>query len=93
MAVDLVSERHQLSALWSEMHQIFIPAETDKLKKLVLEAIYAFKLKHVQIMERDLHQQLGQPNNAESEDLLMMELIKLQEVRKILAQQLAYVIL
>jgi DNA primase len=93
MAVDLVSERHQLSALWSEMHQIFIPAETDKLKKLVLEAIYAFKLKHVQILERDLHQRLEQPNNPESEDLLMMELMKLQEVRKILAQQLAYVIL
>jgi DNA primase len=93
MAVDLVSERYQLSTLWSEMHQIFIPSESDKLKKLVLEAIYAFKLKHVQIMERDVHQQLEQPNNPESEDLLMMELIKLQEVRKILAQQLAYVIL
>jgi hypothetical protein len=95
LAIDLCSERHNLSVLWQEMHQIYVASEADKLKKLVLEAIYSYKLRHVLHMIRVVQDQINKmdPENVAGLDLALQELMLLQEAKRELSDKLSYVVL
>jgi DNA primase len=95
LAIDLCSERHNLSVHWQEMHQIFVASEADKLKKLVLEAIYSYKLRHVLHMIRVVQNQIGKldPEDGAGLELALQELMLLQEAKRELSSKLSYVVL
>jgi hypothetical protein len=95
LAIDLCSERHNLSVHWQEMHQIFVASEADKLKKLVLEAIYSYKLRHVLHMIRVVQDQIGKldPEDGAGLELALQELMLLQEAKRELSSKLSYVVL
>jgi hypothetical protein len=95
LAIDLCSERHNLSPLWQGMHQIYVASEADKLKKLVLEAIYSYKLRHVLAMIRKVQNEINTYSAEEftSLELALQELMLLQEAKRELSDKLSYVVL
>jgi DNA primase len=95
LAIDLCSERHNLSVLWQEMHQIYVASEADKLKKLVLEAIYSYKLRHVLHMIRMVQDQISKMDSDDVTNLdsALQELMLLQEAKRELSGKLSYVVL
>ena len=95
LAIDLCSERHNLSVLWQEMHQIYVATEAEKLKKLVLEAIYSYKLRHVLAMIRKVQEEINSfsSNDFTNLDLALQELMLLQEAKRELSAKLSYIVL
>jgi DNA primase len=47
LAIDLVTTQHSLSSNWKK-HRIFVPAEDELLHDLVINAVNAFKLQHIE---------------------------------------------
>lgn len=57
LAVDVLSDPHQLSTNWEEKHNIYTTPEENKLLNSILKSVYALKLKKVgqMIMEIQSH--------------------------------------
>lgn len=92
-AIDLTSIRHTLSENWRDKHQIFITSEADLSKKMVMSAVYAYKLRRVQEMLAEINLRL-QTNSGDEEMMADLEkFANLQQAKMELARQLSYVIL
>lgn len=92
-AIHLTSVQHVLSEQWREMHGVYVSTEDATLGKTVMESVYAFKLRRVQMMLNALRQQMGSTSD-ESELMQMLEqYVSLENAKKELAGQLSYVIL
>lgn len=91
-AINLTSHPHILSDQWSEKHGIYVVTEEDLLRKMVIEAVYTFKLRKVQAMLSNIRKDLS--TAPEEEIIPMLERYKMLENAKVeLAGQLSYVIL
>lgn len=53
LAVDLLSSKYALSKNWEQRHKIYVAIEEDNIKPAVLHAVYAFKLKKLEVMIRE----------------------------------------
>jgi DNA primase len=93
IAIDLCSEQHVLSVHWKEMHDVYIAEEIQLLKKMVLGAIYSFKLRKVQVMLDVLNGKINSNNPEEEMMQALEEIMMLQKAKMELAKQLSYVIL
>jgi DNA primase len=92
-AIHLTSVQHTLSDHWREMHGIYITAEEELLRKMVMEAVYAFKLRRVQLMLNELRQQIASANSHDNINEVLEEYVSLENAKRALAGQLSYVIL
>ena len=93
VAIDLCSDQHVLSIHWKEMHDVYITEEVQLLKKMVLGAVYSFKLRKVQLMLDELNGKLNSSNPEEEMLQTLEEMMHLQKAKMELAKQLSYVIL
>ena len=59
-AIDLITLNYQLSENWEKMHKIFVTLENDNkvLARLVISAVYAFKLKYLNKKIEELNNKL-----------------------------------
>ena len=81
LAVDLVSTQHVLSEQWKEKHRINVPREEELLKTAVYGALYALKLRKLQIMADNLIQQIKEEKDENvvmslMEDMQRIDLLK-----------------
>ena len=93
IAIDLCNEQHVLSVHWKEMHDVYITEEAHQLKKMVLGAVYSFKLRKVQVMIDVLNGKINSNNPEEELMQALEEMMMLQKAKMELAKQLSYVIL
>lgn len=91
MASDFESDNYELSHKWLSKYNIETKTEVDKLKTLVMHAIYTFK-KQV-ILERigSIHDELNKEDTANDNEKqvdLLAELILLEKIKLKFAQHL-----
>jgi DNA primase len=58
VAIDMLTSPYTLSSQWEDKHRIYIKKEEDDVKKLVIEVLYAFKLKKLEKIIADTREQL-----------------------------------
>jgi DNA primase len=90
--IDLTTDKHILSELWKNHHQIFITMESDLLKKGVMDAMYTFKLRHVVLMKKALDDELGRISSDEVErmDEIIAQIQLLQAAKDEFSKKLNY---
>ncbi|MEX1187662.1 MAG: DNA primase [Bacteroidia bacterium] len=91
-AINLTSSPHLLSENWRDKHHIFITSESDIGKKMILTAVYSFKLRRVQNILKTIRDSFS---NAMEEDEMNASLERykgLDKAKMELAKQLSYVI-
>ncbi len=92
-AINLTSSPHLLSENWKEKHQIFISSESDLSKKMILTAVYSYKLRRVQNMLKELNEALSGEQADDEMNASLERYMGLQNAKLELAKQLSYVIL
>jgi DNA primase len=92
-AINLTSSPHTLSENWKDKHQIFISSESDLSKKMILTAVYSYKLRRVQNMLKEINNTLSGGQAEEQMNASLERYMGLQNAKLELAKQLSYVIL
>lgn len=91
VAIDLLTEKHELSANWKERHKIHVKRESESLFDALEEAIDILKERRVDRMIRERQEQL-QSSTEEDMLLLMREIMNLSEIKKKLARKTGRVV-
>lgn len=92
LAVDVLSERHELSPNW-EKHRIYTATEEQLLKKAIYNTLYAFKLSKLNQLIRENQEQLKIETSEEKHLELLNAQMQLQSIKRQLADKLGRVIL
>ena len=92
-AVDLITDRFELSENWEEMHGIYIPKDEDILDGLVVKAILRLKLRHIRKMLNENAQKLTEAETIEDQEEVMKLHMELKDVEKDIAERLGNVVL
>lgn len=92
-AISLISNKHELSVNWEEKHKIIIAGEEGNLKKAVYSALYSFKIRKVEELERNINNQLNAAMEIEQMDDLLTQLKSLLDLKQILGKELQYVVM
>ncbi len=85
LAIDLLSTKYSLSKNWEHRHKIYVTNEEDNIKPSVMQAVYAFKLKKLEVMIRET--QLAIRDEAANKNAEEEELLRLMEEYKDLASK------
>lgn len=93
---EIETENYELSNNWLLMHSIDTNTELDKLKRAVLDGIYAFKSEKIQHRISEIRSELSEAiemeNNSLIEDLLV-EQVTLEKIKMALSAELGRIIL
>lgn len=92
-AVDLISERFEVSQNWVERHGIFVPKDEDILDSMVLKAILRLKLRHVRKMLTENSLKMNTAHTIEEQETVMILHMELKNLEKEIAERLGNVIL
>ncbi len=97
LAIDLLSAKYALSKNWEHRHKIYVANEEDNIKPSILHAVYAFKLKKLEVMIRETQEAIrdaaANENAGEEEVKGFMEAYKdLSEKRQRFAAALNRVV-
>lgn len=90
--IHLTSTPYELSENWQNKHQIHVSTEAETSRKMVLTAIYAYKLRRVKSLLERMSKQLETFTEEEEMLKLLEEMKALQHAKIELARQLQYVI-
>ena len=90
--INLVTEKHQLSHNWKEMHQIIIPTDEHKLSELAFTNILRLKKVYNEIQMKEVKQKLSDTNDSAEQDQLLMLWMQLKNREKLIANELGIVI-
>lgn len=92
---DIESDDYELSPKWFEKLKIFTQGEKDKLPRLVMDNVYAFKNFKIEQRIRAIQQKMGNLNPEDEEGLmeLMGEQMRLESAKKIISNKLGRIIL
>jgi len=92
-AIHLTSNPYTLSEHWKEKHQVYVTDEEALLRKMVLTAVYSFKLRRVLMMLRAAEERMKEPLDDVGLFSVMESCLGLQNAKMELGKQLSYVIL
>lgn len=92
-AVDLISERFEISENWENKHGIYVPKDEDILDSMVLKSILRLKMRHVRKMLTENGQKMGEAETAEDQDRVMRIHMELKALEKEIAERLGNVVL
>ena len=90
--IDLLTKQHALSENWKEKHEIFVTLEEDNLHKTVLNTMYAYKIKRIDLMVEERQNSLKATEDIDEQIQLLAEMQQLREVKKAYAKELGIVI-
>lgn len=93
---DVETERHEISPNWLRMHAIETRTEVENLFRGVMNAIYDFKLFHIQSRMQEIVQEIAQldvDENYSSLENLLSEKVLLEQVKMKLSKELQRTIL
>ena len=68
LCVDLLSTPYALSKNWKERHKIYVVEEEENLKPVVLQAVYAFKLKKLEKMIKETQEAIREAASQEQRE-------------------------
>ena len=68
LAVDMLSTPYTLSKNWKERHKIYVIEEEENLKAVVLQAVYAFKLKKLEKMIKETQEAIREAASQEQKE-------------------------
>ena len=91
-AINLVTEKYQLSENWAKMHQIFIPNETEKLADLAYTNILRLKKSHTEIRMKNIRKALTETQDEAQQNQLLTEFMQAKQIEKQIAALLGTVI-
>ncbi len=91
LAIDLLTEKHTLSANWKERHKIHVKRESDQLLDALEESVDILKERRVDRMIRDRQEQLKTADEL-GVMALLKEIMMLTEVKKKLAKKTGRVV-
>ncbi len=92
--VDIVTDKHSISANWLTQKKIRTTREVDKLEQAVMSSIYAFKDKRIKVRNEEIETRLSFLYNSNDSDSideqtsLLKEKIKLDELNRLLSYKL-----
>lgn len=93
---EIETENYELSNNWLLMHSIDTNTELDKLKRAVLDGVYAFKSEKIQHRIAEIRTELSEAiemeNQSHIEDLLV-EQVTLEKIKMALSAELGRIIL
>lgn len=93
---DIETDKYELSHNWLKEHNIETKSEIEKLKTIVMHAIYSFKSKRIREQIEEIHSALAESVETENDewmmDLLAQQII-LEKIKMALANQLGRIIL
>ena len=81
LTIEMTNEKHFLSENWKK-HLIFVALEEDQLKLAIVVACNRLKIEKVEQEIEAIHQQLKQNISEDQQDICLLRLAKLIEVRK-----------
>lgn len=93
---EIETENYELSNNWLLMHSIDTNTELDKLKRAVLDGIYAFKSEKIQHRISEIRSELSEAIEMENESLiedLLVEQVTLEKIKMALSAELGRIIL
>lgn len=93
---EIETENYELSNNWLLMHSIDTNTELDKLKRAVLDGIYAFKSEKIQHRISEIRSELSEAIEMENESLiedLLIEQVTLERIKMALSAELGRIIL
>lgn len=93
---EIETENYELSNNWLLMHSIDTNTELDKLKRAVLDGIYAFKSEKIQHRIAEIRSELSEAIEMENESLiedLLIEQVTLEKIKMALSAELGRIIL
>ncbi|TVQ92289.1 MAG: DNA primase [Bacteroidetes bacterium] len=93
MAIDLTSSQHILSEQWENKHGIFVNKEEDNIKNILVEMLYALKLKK---LEQQIYKnkEILQDEKDEEQILIHLENIKnLESIKTLIARELSRIVI
>lgn len=91
LAIDLLTEKHTLSANWKERHKIHVKRESDQLLDALEESVDILKERRVDRMIRDRQEQLKTADEF-GVIALLKEIMQYTEVKKRLAKKTGRVV-
>ena len=91
LAIDLLTEKHTLSANWKERHKIHVKRESDQLLDALEESVDILKERRVDRMIKDRQEQLKTADEL-GVMALLKEIMMLTEVKKKLAKKTGRVV-
>ncbi len=91
-AINLATERHQLSENWFKMHQILIPTDEHKLDVLAFTNILRLKKHYNEIKMAEVKQRLAASTDSAEQDELLGLWMQLKNREKRIAEELGTVI-
>lgn len=92
LAIDVLSEKHELSPNW-EKHKIYTTTEEEQLKKAVINTVYAFKLSKLNKLILENQEKLKSTLPDEEQLSLLKQQLQYEQVKKQLADKLGRIIL
>src|SRR5690606_23708590 len=91
-AIDLVTNRHQVSELWTSKYEIYIPTELDKRPDAAFTNILRIKKGHNDLIMKEISEQLKTATNEEETDRLLEQFMNHKLIEKQIADLLGTVI-
>lgn len=86
VAIELLSDPHQLSENWLERHKIHVTKESDRLLAAIEEGVHILKERRVDRMIKDIQEDLKQATDDEEIRGLMKTQMRLFEAKKAFAK-------
>lgn len=91
-AIDMVTNRHQVSELWTSKYEIYIPTEEDKLADAAFTNILRIKKGHNDLILKGISEQLKTAQNEEETDNLLERFMHHKAIEKEIATLLGTVV-
>jgi DNA primase len=92
LVIDLITSPYQLSHNWEIKHRIHVKPEAEDLKALVIEVLYALKLKKLEKMIEENQEKVKQETDHEKVIQLMETGRHLKNLRSLFAKELSRVV-
>jgi DNA primase len=91
-SIDLLTEKHLLSANWTQRHKIHVPHERERLLDAVLEGLTLLKERRVDRMLREQQERLKECATDEVLAMVIAEILRLTDLKKMLAKDTGRVV-
>lgn len=92
LAIFIYSINHEMSSNWDVKHSIIVPSKEQNLIKSVEESVNMFNLKKLEGIIKEKKESLKTAESDELIDNIQLELMELNEYRKVIAKKLGIVV-
>ncbi|PKP51432.1 MAG: DNA primase [Bacteroidetes bacterium HGW-Bacteroidetes-12] len=93
VAINLLSNKYELSSNWAKMHKTFVVTEDQQLGMAVINSVSAFKLCKIDHVLLNMQQLLKEAENDDEITKILEDLMRFQKIKSLISEKLGRVIL